>query len=120
MAIHIGNAVIDFAKKGGDECAKQGVRAAKGFAPHDSGNLAGSIHSMQTSRSSWLVTTAATGSNGFAYPARIELGEPVIPTGKYTYKGVPAIWYKGTWHPGGARASSQSSFMRKAMAAIHI
>lgn len=120
MAIHLGNVAAEFAKKGGEECCRQGVNAAKGFAPKRSGKLAASIHSYQTSPSSWLVTTAASGSNGFAYPARIEFGEPVVPTGKYTFHGVPAIWYEDEWHPGGARATEQPEFMKKAMQSIHI
>lgn len=82
------------------------VPAAKNNAPHDSGKLRTSIHGVQTSRFSWIVTTSAVGANGVAYPARIEKGQAVYPRPGNTR----GLWYHDRWHSM-ARASYQSHFM---------
>ena len=118
MAVRLVQGVQKLIDKGGDMFAKKVVMTEKSLAPWDSGRLASSITAIKTGLGSYTVTTNAVGDNGVAYPARIEAGQAVYPTGKFVhnfYDGrglVPAIYYKGKWHEM-ANPSHQSHFAKK-------
>lgn len=94
---------------GGQEFVDQVVTTEKGFAPHSSGKLRASIHAEQIGKFRWLVTTNALGENGFAYPARIEAGQEVVPTKK---KALHFKVHGKEIYTKRARASYQSHFAR--------
>lgn len=113
--VDLGGVVKQITEQAGNRLAQQGVEAARAFAPHDGGGLAASIHYTKAGQYTWVVETGANGPNGFAYPARIELGQEVHPRPGNTR----GLYYHGTWHKMSG-ASAQSGFMRKAMATLHI
>ena len=118
MAVDIVGGIRKLVDKGGDLFAQKVVMTEESLAPWDSGQLASSITAIKNGLGSYTVTTNASGSNGFEYPARIEAGQAVYPTGKYVhnfYDGrglVPAIYYKGKWHEM-ANPSKRSHFAKK-------
>lgn len=83
------------------------VPTAKSYAPVDTGNLRANIYAYQVSEFHWIVTTNSHGENRFEYPARIEMGEEVLPSPGNTR----GIWFHKKWHSK-ARATSQPHFMR--------
>lgn len=90
------------------------VDTMKEEAPRDSGMMADSISATQTGKYSWIVSTHATRpatkrSPAFEYPARIELGQEVVPT------KAKALWFHGGWHKR-SRASAKSGFAAKTVA----
>ena len=101
-----------------DLFVKKIIMTERSLAPWDTGKLANSIHSVKLGLCDYIITTNAVGTNGVAYPARIEAGDAVYPTGRFKVdfhdgRGpVPAIYYKGKWHEL-ARASKQSHFALK-------
>lgn len=130
MAVYIVGHLDTVVVEALDRLADDGVSIAKSNAPHDSGALEDSIHKEVTGLYSRKVTTNAAGSSGkkankkrFEYPARIEAGDEVIPSGRYKHNfgagPEPAIWFKGRWHKK-AGASAKSGFMEKTMNMLHI
>lgn len=117
MAISLGDVVVNIAEEAGNKLANEAVIIAKGNAPVDSGNLRGSIHAEKTGDARWKITTNAVGENDFAYPARIEKGEEVLPNPMTNPKGV--IWFHGKYHKK-ARASNEKEFMLRTMNSLHI
>lgn len=118
MAVHLVREVEKIIDHEADLFVQKVMMTERSLAPWDTGKLASSIHSIKTGLGSYIVTTNAVGKNGVAYPARIEAGDAVYPTGKYKVdfhdgRGpVPAIYYKDKWHEM-ARASKQSHFAQK-------
>lgn len=118
MAIRMYAEVVKLIDKGGDLFTQKVVMTERSLAPWDTGNLASSIKSIKRGVGSYIVTTNAYGKNGVAYPARIEAGDAVYPTGRYMhnfYDGrglVPAIYYKNKWHEM-ANPSKRSHFASK-------
>lgn len=118
MAVRLYSAVEELVDKGGDLFVKKVIMTEKSYAPWDTGNLANSIMSIKHKVGSYTVTTNAVGENGVAYPARIEAGQAVYPSGRYMhnfYDGrglVPAIYYKKKWHEM-ANPSHRSHFASK-------
>lgn len=125
MAVHFEATLRNLFNEAGDQIVKRFEAQAKTNAPHDSGRLAASIHTVKDGEFHWTVSTHASGDNGFQYPARIEAGEPVVPSGKYHHNfggslgWRPAIWYKDAWHTG-AKPSIQSHFMERTIAQFRI
>lgn len=125
MAVHFEATLRNLFNEAGDQIVKRFEAQAKTNAPHDSGRLANSITSVKDGEFHWTVSTHASGDNGFEYPARIELKQPVIPSGRYMHyfpklgQVLPAIWYKGGWHTG-AKPSGQSEFMKRTIAQFRI
>lgn len=115
MAVHLVKEVENMIDHGGDLFVTKVMMTERSLAPWDTGNLAKSIHSIKNGLGSYTVTTAATGKNGVAYPARIEAGDAVYPTGAFTHNffdgrgAVPAIYFKNKWHEM-ANPSKQSHF----------
>lgn len=114
MAVKMVSTVRKMLKGEFDNIATRAMLQASGNAPYDSGNLAASIEWHSRGFGKYTVKTNAVGSNGVAYPARIEAGDPVFPNQKrqgwaYYPRG---IWYHNQWHSS-ARASSKSHFMEK-------
>lgn len=118
MAVRLYDGVVELIDKGGDLFAEKVAMTERSLAPWDSGNLATHIKPVKRKLGSYIVSTNSVGKNGVAYPARIEAGQAVLPTGKYMhnfYDGrglVPAIYYKGKWHER-ANPSKQSHFAQK-------
>ena len=105
--------VFHFIEDAGNTLTDQAVSLAKANAPHDTGQLAGSIDSHHPGKFRWVIDTHANGWNGVAYPARIEAGDPVYP------RRYGAVYFHGSWHLF-ADASKQSHFMEKTMGQLHI
>lgn len=118
MPVRLYAGVRDLCDKGGDMFVKKVVMTEKSLAPWDTGRLASSIAPIKHKIGSYTVSTNAAGDNGVEYPARIEAGDAVYPTGRYMhnfYDGrglVPAIYYKGKWHEM-ANPSHRSHFAKK-------
>ena len=118
MAVKLYSTVEKLIDKGGDLFVQKVIMTEKSLAPWDTGRLANSIMSIKHKVGSYTVTTNAAGDNGVEYPARIEAGDAVYPTGRYMhnfYDGrglVPAIYYKKKWHEM-ANPSHQSHFAKK-------
>ena len=113
--VHLARAVEKIIDTQADEFVSEVVAYEKSIAPVDTGRLVASIHSEKMGLGSYIVTTDAYGDNGFEYPARIEAGQAVYPTGKFMHNFgdglVPAIYFKHAWHEM-ARPSSRSHFAR--------
>ena len=90
------------------------VAAERGFAPVDTGNLAGSITGRKVSLGKYIVTTNAVGRNGFAYPAWIEFGETIYPTNK---KVLHFIAHGRQVYAKSAGPSAQSHYAQKTISA---
>lgn len=118
MAVRLYETVERLVDHGGDLFVQKVIMTERSYAPWDTGNLASHIMSIKHGIGSYTVTTNSVGENGVAYPARIEAGDAVYPTGRYMhnfYDGrglVPAIYYKKKWHEM-ANPSKQSHFARK-------
>ncbi len=118
MAVRLVREVENLIDHGGDLFVKKVMMTERSLAPWDTGKLAKSIHSIKHGLGAYTVTTEAVGKNSVAYPARIEAGDAVYPTGKFKHdfhdgRGpVPAIYYHNKWHEM-ARASRQSHFAAK-------
>lgn len=118
MAVRLVEEIEKVVDREADLFVQKVVMTEKSLAPWDTGRLANSIHPIKQGLANYIITTDAVGDNDVAYPARIEAGDAVYPTGKYVhnfYDGrglVPAIYFKGKWHEF-ARASKQSGFAQK-------
>lgn len=123
MAVHLETTLTNMFEDAGQRIVSIFVAQAKANAPVASGQLAGSISAVRDGMWHWTVSTHASGANNFEYPARIEAGEPVIPTGNFTHNfgagQEPAIWFYGTWHKK-ASASNRSHFMQITMSQFRI
>lgn len=115
MAIELVRPIRKVVDQAADMLAKQAVAKAKANAPVDSGKLAGSIVPMDEGIGHRTIMTNAVGSNGVAYPARIEAGDPVTPR-PGNKRG---LWYHGRYHKA-SRPSKRSHFMKRTMGDIHI
>lgn len=118
MAVRLYSAVEKLVDRGGDLFSEKVAMTERSLAPWDTGRLASSIRPIKRKIGSYIVSTNAVGDNNVAYPARIEAGDAVYPTGRYVhnfYDGrglVPAIYYKNKWHEM-ANPSHESHFAKK-------
>lgn len=110
MAVALTSEVKQLIKAGANQFVEEVVSYEKSVAPVDSGRLAGSIHAFPTGEFSWRVTTSSSGDNGFAYPARIEMGEGVVAT---RAKALHFVSHGQEIYTKAVGASSKSGFAKK-------
>ena len=112
MAVHLVDGVEKLIDKGAGQLVQKVVATARGFAPVESGYLAGSISGHKIGIGSYEVSTNAVGRNGFAYPAHIEAGEGVHATN--SKDGLLHFVINGDWIVTHSTAPSEKPhFMRK-------
>ena len=109
MAVDLINGARQLIKSGANQFVEEVVETEKSLAPVDSGRLVNSIYAFPTGDFSWRVTTSAAGDNGFAYPARIEMGEGVTAH----KKALKFISHGQTLFRKSVGASSKSGFAKK-------
>lgn len=115
--VHIAQGIETLVEEAASKIADKAVVLEKSKAPVSSGNLMASIHKEATSRFSYIITTNASGDNGFQYPARIEAGQAVVPTrAKYLHFYV----HGNEVYTKRAKASIKSHFAKNTKDNLHI
>lgn len=118
MAIRLVNGIETLVEEAASKIADKAVILEKHNAPVSSGKLMASIHKIAIDRFSYVITTNASGDNGFQYPARIEAGQAVVPTQakalRFSVKGGKPFYTKY------AKPSSKSHFAKNTKDNLHI
>lgn len=117
MAVHIEDGVSELIEKAASQIADKAVILEKSYSPVSSGRLMTSIHKVATSRFSYIITTNASGDNGFQYPARIEAAQDVVPTNA---KALHFVVHGREIYTKHAKASAKSKYANNTMKNLHI
>lgn len=117
MAVRLVAGVESLLEDAALKIAQKAVVTEKGFAPVSSGRLMASIHYIKTGKCAYIVTTQAFGDNGFQYPARIEKGQPVVPT---QAKALHFVVHGKSVYTKYAKPSAKSRFAKNTISNLHI